>query len=52
MVDVDGLSVVSLVNDLRHVVVNELRQVIGTVRAPVGRVLDRRSSRAHEVFQV
>jgi len=52
LMDVDGLCVVAFVDDLRGVVVNKLCEIISTERASVGRVFDRRSRRADELFQV
>jgi len=45
------LGVISFINDLRRlVVIDELREVLTAVRASVGRVLDRRPGRAHELL--
>jgi len=46
------LGVVAFVDDFREVVVDKHGEVVATVRASVGRVLDRRSSRADELLQV
>jgi len=50
LVYVAVLSVVAFVNDLRRVIVNELREIFAAERASVGSVLDRRASCTDELL--
>ena len=50
LVYVAVLSVVAFVNDLRRVIVNELREIFAAERAFVGSVLDRRASCTDELL--
>ena len=46
------LCVIAFVDDFRHIIINELCEVIAAVRTSVRSVFDGRSRRADELFQV